>query len=237
MKKGKTSYYVFLSYSSKDKHDAGTIKEKLEEYGIRTFLAHDDITPSILFKKNIIREIRNCKLFIPIISKSFKMSAWTDQESGIAHYLRRNILPICLDGSLPYGFLADYQAKQLKSNDFFELCNDIAMQIFGTTRNTAMKKKIKRRIIDIFIESASWRGAERNMENLLKHRSFTKEQINEIIEGIIDNAQINDAADNFERIHKLAKQYRTAITADNMTKLNERMGKVSLKKDWLLIDK
>ncbi len=80
---------VFLSYSHKSKKLAHELKEGLESFEFSAFLAHEDISPSASWRKEIRKSLRDCRVFIPILTKSFVESDWTDQETGIALALKK----------------------------------------------------------------------------------------------------------------------------------------------------
>ncbi len=63
---------IFLSYSHIDRHLAGNIKTALENIWLSVFLAHEDIKPSLEWQETIYRELKECDIFIPIISENFK---------------------------------------------------------------------------------------------------------------------------------------------------------------------
>ena len=67
---------AFISYSIKDKKSGAAVKSVLEEIGVESFLAHDDLHVSEQWKKRILDELRACSIFIPILSKSFRTSDW-----------------------------------------------------------------------------------------------------------------------------------------------------------------
>ena len=75
---------IFLSYATDDRRLAGGIKDGVEVYGFRVFLAHEDLVPSEEWQQRIRAELRRCDVFIPLISENFRPSDWTDQEAGYA---------------------------------------------------------------------------------------------------------------------------------------------------------
>ncbi|MDD5686972.1 MAG: toll/interleukin-1 receptor domain-containing protein [Elusimicrobia bacterium] len=216
---------VFISYSTINKGIAGNIKSELEQYGIVSFLAHHDITPSSIWKNKIIYELRHCKFFIPIITSDFRGSKWTDQESGIAFIYKKEILPVKVQDIDPYGFLDIFQAIPLKGNDYAELCRGIAYQVFTKSKDKITKINIKKRVINIFRNSGSYRGVEENVRELSKYGNFTKSQINEIFKAILSNNQILPAADVIEPIKALVKKYKRNIDKHNLKKLDDYMEK------------
>lgn len=129
---------VFLSYSHIDKILVGKIKKELEVYGIEAFMAHDDIDPSEEWVEEIIRNIKECDVFIPFINENFKKSKWTDQESGIAFTRDKLIIPLDI-GLVSYGFLGKYQAMAYTNSP--DACEKIIDTIMN--KDPLMKKRIQ----------------------------------------------------------------------------------------------
>lgn len=172
---------VFLSYSSDDSNLAGDIKENLEDINLEVFLAHEDIDPSSEWLEEILRNLKECDIFIPIISENFRNSKWTDQESGIAFILNKRIIPIRVD-LVPYGFIGKYQALKL-GDSISDCCDQI--------RDTILKTPDY--LIKAFVNSWSFHDANEKAELLSKYEEFTLAQINDIISGFINNNQIRGA--------------------------------------------
>lgn len=85
---------AFLSYSHQDRQLAGLIKGTLNYYGFDTFLAHEDLQPSVEWQEIILINLKECLVFLPLLTDSFIKSDWTDQETGIAIALDKIIVPI-----------------------------------------------------------------------------------------------------------------------------------------------
>lgn len=103
---------AFVSYSTVDKIHGAKVKHILKQYGIRCFLAHEDLEVSEEWKIRILEELASCDIFIPLLSKAFKLSDWASQEIGIVS--GRNdilIIPLSIDNTVPYGFIAHLQGK------------------------------------------------------------------------------------------------------------------------------
>ncbi|MEM7350047.1 MAG: toll/interleukin-1 receptor domain-containing protein [Acidobacteriota bacterium] len=60
---------VFLSYASEDRAATVKIKEALEAVGVDVFFDKDDLRAGDDFEARLMRNIRECSLFIPVISR------------------------------------------------------------------------------------------------------------------------------------------------------------------------
>jgi TolB-like protein/Tfp pilus assembly protein PilF len=97
---------VFLSYASQDSEAASRICEALRSMGVEVWFDRSELRGGDAWDQKIRREIRDCALFIPLISANTAARAegyfrleWSlaDQRS---HMIARNkafIVPVCLD--------------------------------------------------------------------------------------------------------------------------------------------
>ena len=100
---------VFLSYSTRDRNVAQSIKDQLTSFQFDVFLAHQDLRPSVDWQNTILLNVKTCDVFVPLLTPHFRESLWTDQEFGVALAHKKHILPVILTQN-PYGFLSHIQA-------------------------------------------------------------------------------------------------------------------------------
>jgi len=106
---GKKGYRVFLSHKAEVKRDTGKLKEKLEPFGISSFVAHVDIHPTKEWQDEIENALTSMDAFVALLTEKFHESHWTDQEVGYA--LGRGVPLIAVKlGRDPYGFIGKFQA-------------------------------------------------------------------------------------------------------------------------------
>jgi len=196
---------IFLSYSHKDKNLSGELKKKLERNGFETFMAHEDIEPSKKWEEEIIRNLKKCDIFIPIISKNFKESKWTDQETGIAFAEDKLIIPINI-GLVPYGFIGKYQALKYDEN-----ISHTCEKIMDTIRKSPIYDRVKDFFIKRFVKSEHFSEANERVEKLELFETFTVDQINEIIRGYVNNYEIRGGFKSSPFVDSLFKKYSDVI--------------------------
>lgn len=201
---------VFLSYSSEENELAGEIKDNLEVHGLKVFLAHEDIEPTDEWQEVIIRKLKECDIFVPIVSKNFKNSRWTDQETGIAFAEEKMIIPISHD-LVPYGFIGKFQALKLGEN-IPESCDKIIGII--KTKNIKLKEMLTDCFVKSFVESTSYAESNKKAQLLGSYEPLTKDQINEIIRGYVNNSQINEAYDAKRIVKRLFREYSEVINTE-----------------------
>ena len=61
---------TFISYFTEEKHFGAKVKSILERYGVRSFLAHEDLEVSEKWRKRILEELCICDVFIPLLRSS-----------------------------------------------------------------------------------------------------------------------------------------------------------------------
>ncbi len=132
------SLRIFFSYSIDDKKIVGMLKKQLEFMGFEVFLAHDDIEPSAEWQDEIIKNLKSCDVFIPLLTKSFRESKFTDQETGIAVATDKFIISLQVDFP-PYGFIGKKQGLKIKLPDI----RDEDLSMLNLPLNIMPKKLLK----------------------------------------------------------------------------------------------
>jgi TolB-like protein/Tfp pilus assembly protein PilF len=99
---------VFLSYASEDTADAERIATALRAAGIEVWFDKSELRGGDAWDHKIRRQIRDCVLFVPIISRNSEARSegyfrleWdlADQRSHMIVRDRAFIVPVCLDGT------------------------------------------------------------------------------------------------------------------------------------------
>ena len=88
---------VFISYSTVDTAQAETVRNVLEKNGLSCWMAPRDIPGGSNYTKEIPIAIRNCKVFVLILSKNAQGSHWVLKELDSAVNSGKVILPFMLE--------------------------------------------------------------------------------------------------------------------------------------------
>jgi hypothetical protein len=83
---------VFVSYSHSDDAFVVELAEKLEAAGIKCFKADRDIEPASLWTEAIWTAIRDCEVFLLVVTHKYLHSRWFDLEGGAAMASRKKVL-------------------------------------------------------------------------------------------------------------------------------------------------
>jgi len=178
---------TFLSHADEDKKMARKFADRLSPYGFDVFVAHDDIKIGETWEDTLKEKIKNCELFIALLSVNFRKARFTDHEIGIATALNKQIFPVSLDETKPYGFMSKFQSKGISPHiDPFEIQN-LAESL---ARFTDEGKDIIDNLIGRLESVESFNNANYVAELLFEYTNFTHPQINRIAEAFLSNDQI-----------------------------------------------
>ena len=197
---------VFVSYSTDDKILAGKIKQLLEGYGLSVFLAHDDIPPLCEWQEEISKNLDNCDVFIPILTGSFHMSEWTDQEVGIAYGLKKLIIPLKVD-TAPYGFISKIQACKLYVENPVITCQ----KIISVLKDNGFLEHVFDCLLRDLESAPSFDYANATVKELIEYGNLNKEQINQIIRIAIRNNQFRLSRKGSKFLDSLTKKHASVI--------------------------
>lgn len=118
-------FRMFISHITTKKKQAASLKQALDEYGITSFVAHEDIKPSKEWLKEIEKALNSMDCMSAMMYEGFHESKWCDQKVGIALGRSITVLPLLPDND-PYGFLGEYQGIKIKGM----YPDDLAKEIF-----------------------------------------------------------------------------------------------------------
>ena len=108
---------VFLSYSSNDEAWTREFMGDFESEGLSTFLASRSIEAGTDWEERIWDAIRNCGIFVPLLTPSALQSDWCQLEAGAARGLRKKVVPVLRHVSatnLPDA-LSQFQAREVQT--------------------------------------------------------------------------------------------------------------------------
>lgn len=126
---------VFISYSSKDFDKVNNVKNILEINGLSCWMAPQCIPTGSSYAKEIPVAIRNCKVFLLMITSKSQKSPWVPKEVSLALSETKCVIPFviedCILTDMFNFFLTDvqrYYAFELKSDSLGELVERIKFE-------------------------------------------------------------------------------------------------------------
>ena len=197
---------VFVSYSTDDKILAGRIKRILEGYGLSVFLAHDDIPPLCEWQEEIRKNLDKCDVFIPILTGSFRMSEWTDQEVGIAYGLKKLIIPLKVD-TAPYGFISKIQACKLDVENPKRTCK----KIIKVLKDNEFSERVFDCLLRDLESAPTFDYVNESVKDLIEYENINKKQINQIVRIAIRNNQFRLSREGSKFLESLTKKHASVM--------------------------
>ncbi|MGB3870881.1 MAG: toll/interleukin-1 receptor domain-containing protein [Flavobacteriales bacterium] len=177
---------VFLSHQAKFKVEVAALKQELEYYGTKCFVAHEDIQPTQKWLKEIKRALKDCTALVALLTPDFRESLWTDHEIGVAIGLKKLVIPVRL-GRDPYGFMASIQALKGELTDPRLLAEHIVRTML---RNESTSELMKNAVIDSFFHSENFDTAIRTSKLLVEFHDLTDDQYSLLGHAVEANDQI-----------------------------------------------
>ena len=176
------TYLIFLSHKAEVKKQIQTLKEGLEKYGVEAFVAHSDIDPGTEWQEDILEALESMDAFVPVLTKGFNDSKWTDQEVGYAIAREIQIVPLRM-GMDPYGFMGKIQALSCAWED----APKEIIKVLARDSN----------FVDAFVETVSecpdFVTANRLAEVLPAIDELTLEQTTGLVKAFNSNPQVRES--------------------------------------------
>ncbi len=215
---GESAIRIFISHTSEYKTVAQDIKLSLENYGIASFVAHEDIEPMQEWQSEIRNALFSMDMFIALLNQNFSESDWTDQEIGVAVGRKVPIVPVRL-GKDPYGFIANLQAV----NGIGKSAQIIAQEIFILLLKGKVLKDLP---IDAYImaiaRACSYDRANSLADFLPEIEKLSPKQAESLVKAFNANGQVYRAYDFRDSIVYHLKR----MTGDDYTLKNHVLKKV-----------
>jgi len=212
---------VFISYSHLDGAIAGKIKTIFAKYfGFESFLAHDDLSVSDNFPKEVLRYLRKSDYVVPLISKNFKMSDFANQEIGLALAYGKKIIPISIDDMNPSGFISPihaYKCKNIDEDELIKAITSIYYLAFTHPHYRQYRDRSIESIVDAFCLSTHFKITSLTIDvckEISKIIKLNSNQLSKMVKAIKENYEIYGADLVMPKIKDFLKNtYK--ITIDN----------------------
>lgn len=106
---------AFVSYKDEEWEAASRVEHTLKSIGLDPFLAGHSISTNEEWKNRILAELRQCEIFVALVSEASCASPWCQQEVGFV-LAREEVIrfSLRLDDTAPPGFLVDWQGPRIE---------------------------------------------------------------------------------------------------------------------------
>ena len=213
-------FRMFISHITSKKKQASRLKAVLEDYGITSFVAHEDINPTKEWQKEIQRALNSMDCMSAMLYDGFHQSNWCDQEVGIALGRNITVLPLLPDSD-PYGFLGEYQGIKIKGMYPEALAKEIFKILCD---NTNTRSKYLTCLTNLLLSSSSkndalkWLSLLEEISNLdIDFWKNIQSHVND--NGVLLKTEVLDRLNKhfeFYNIPKIVKYVATTTNANDL---------------------
>ena len=91
------NHEVFISYANADRSVADSLVERIEETGVRCWIAPRDEVPGLRYGDVIDEAVEQATVVIVLFSRSALESEWVNREVELAAALHKTIVPVRVD--------------------------------------------------------------------------------------------------------------------------------------------
>lgn len=199
----KRMFRLFISHLATEKVFAAELQEALLAYGISSFVAHNDIEPTLEWQTQIETALATCDSLVAVLHADFHRSNWTDQEIGFAMGRGLPVFAVRC-GQDPYGFIGRFQGF----NGANKTAGALAKELFEAYRkNKQTQKRMAEVLVSLFEESGSFAFAKTRIGYLEELEVWDPSFVHRIEAAANSNSQIEGSWGVPERVRKLAKKW------------------------------
>jgi hypothetical protein len=181
---------LFISHKDSHKIEAKSLADSLEEYGVSTFVAHDNIEPMSTWQGEIEKALATMEIMLAFVTDDFHDGFWTNQEIGYALGKQIPIIPVKLERADPMGFIGKVQALRGRLDDP-QASASAVFDVIGD--KLGQRTRLQRALIAAFTTSPDFNETIRRFKRLDSSvQSLTNEEFAEIAEGFAVNNQLHN---------------------------------------------
>jgi hypothetical protein len=135
-------FRLFISHIAIHKDKAKRLKGTLAPYHIAGFVAHEDITPTYEWQKEVERALFTMDAMLTIHTRGFSESVWTQQEIGFALGRGVKVMSLRMDED-PKGFISKDQSILRRGRDAVGVAQEIAAILTSDAATKARMAEVK----------------------------------------------------------------------------------------------
>ncbi|HTV40480.1 MAG TPA: toll/interleukin-1 receptor domain-containing protein [Candidatus Sulfotelmatobacter sp.] len=201
---------LFLSHVSKHKVAVSKLKRELRKYGVSSFVAHEDIEPSLEWQSEIELALRSMHALVALLTPEFHESKWTDQEVGIA--LGKGTLVIAVTLGLdPYGFIGKVQGLPGSLDDPASLASSIVDLLL---KHKGTIDKMQEALIVGLEKASSFDAAKVVTKKISGLRHISTAQLDRMQAAVKSNGQVSGCYGAPERIQQIVQRFKPPVAKD-----------------------
>lgn len=192
-------FRLFVTHLSEHKLKAAGLKEALRKYAISSFVAHEDIDPTLEWQGEIERALASMDGLAAILMPGFHDSKWTDQEIGFA--LGRGMLVVPLRHGLdPYGFIGKLQGVPCHAKSVAQVANAVFQALAS---NNLTKNKIATALVDQIVASPAAVVGTRFFNSLRQIETLAQSHLERLRDNVASNSRLAGDASFVKELNAL----------------------------------
>lgn len=202
----KGMFRLFVSHLATHRAFAAELQESLLDFGISSFIAHNDIEPTQEWQTQIETALSTCDALVALLHEDFHASNWTDQEIGFAMGRGVPVYSVRF-GQDPYGFIGRFQAF----NGNGKVAVSLSRELFDAYRkNKQTQRRMGGILVTLFEQSGSFAEAKARIGYLEELELWEPSFSTRIRSASSGNSQILDSWGVPERVAALVKKWAKA---------------------------
>ena len=205
---GEEGFRLFLSHVSKHKKRVAELKDALAVYGVRAFVAHEDIQPTQDWQSEIETALNTMHGMAAILTPEFKDSEWTDQEVGYALGRGTKIIAVKA-GLLPHGLLARQQALAADIDKVPLMAKGIVSIL---VKDPTTLPRMRDALAEALVCSSCWADTKLVVAQMESIGSITATNAARIRVALKENSQVRKAFGVPDRLEVLLEPYAERVT-------------------------
>lgn len=199
----KRMFRLFISHLSTEKVFAAELQESLLQFGISSFVAHNDIEPTLEWQAQIEMALSTADSLVALLHPKFHSSNWTDQEIGFAMGRSLPVFAVRF-GQDPYGFIGRFQGFA----GLGKTAEEIARDLFDSYRkNKQSQKRMAENLLSLFEDSSSFVSAKARIGYLEELETWQTGFSSRVEAALAANSQISGSWGVPERVATLIKKW------------------------------
>jgi nucleoside 2-deoxyribosyltransferase len=193
---------LFVSHLAAHRTVAAELQEILLDFGVSSFIAHNDIEPTEDWQTQIETALATCDALVALLHPGFHASNWTDQEIGFA--MGRGVPAFAVRfGQDPYGFIGRFQAFNGNNKTVLAL----ARELFDAYRkNKQTQRRMSEVLVGLFEESGSFADAKTRIGLLEELEVWEPSFSTRIRSAVNGNRQVSGSWGVPDRVAALVKK-------------------------------
>lgn len=201
-------FRLFLSHVSAHRVAVSKLKWELRNLGISSFVAHEDIEPTLEWQREIELALRSMHALVALLTPEFHESKWTDQETGFALGKGVLVIPVRL-GLDPYGLIGKLQGLLGNLDSPGTIASGVVDLLL---KNRATEGTMREALVVGLEKSPSFAASKAIAGKVENLKYFSSDQLTRMEAACTDNDQVAQSYGVPERIHNFVLRFKPGAT-------------------------